>query len=100
MRVGGECGLGRRDSTPGIAYLTRTKTMMPVSLYLLPITRSDNGIKFSDRNGHKLPDQAEEEIENILRHDEELARPTGEKVGFIRHRNELAWKYKIISFPQ
>ena len=39
-------------------------------------------------------DLSEEEIENILRHDEELARPTGEKVGFIRHRNELAWKYK------
>lgn len=81
--------------TPGIAYLTRTENYdagVVISASHNPFP--DNGIKFFDRNGHKLPDQAEEEIENILRHDEELARPTGEKVGFIRHRNELAWKYK------
>lgn len=81
--------------TPGIAYLTRTENYdagVVISASHNPFP--DNGIKFFDRNGHKLPDQAEEEIENILRHDEELARPTGEKVGFIRHRNELAGKYK------
>ena len=81
--------------TPSIAYLTRTENYdagVVISASHNPFP--DNGIKFFDRNGHKLPDQAEEEIENILRHDEELARPTGEKVGFIRHRNELAWKYK------
>ena len=81
--------------TPGIAYLTRTENYdagVVISASHNPFP--DNGIKFFDRNGHKLPDQAEEEIENILRHDEELARPTGEKVGFIRHRDELAGKYK------
>ena len=81
--------------TPGIAYLTRTENYdagVVISASHNPFP--DNGIKFFDRNGHKLPDQAEEEIENILRHDDELARPTGEKVGFIRHRDELAGKYK------
>lgn len=54
----------------------------------------DNGIKFFDKNGYKLPDETEEDIENILRHDEEIPRPTGDKIGVISHRPELADKYR------
>lgn len=54
----------------------------------------DNGIKFFDRNGYKLPDKTEEEIENILRHDEEIVRPTGDGIGVIRDYPELAEKYR------
>ena len=81
--------------TPGIAYLTRTEgydagVMISASHNPFP----DNGIKFFDKNGYKLPDETEEDIENILRHDEEIPRPTGDKIGVITHRPELADKYR------
>ena len=47
--------------TPGIAYLTRTENYdagVVISASHNPFP--DNGIKFFDRNGHKLPDQAED----------------------------------------
>ena len=65
--------------TPGVAYLTKTEGYdagVVISASHNPFP--DNGIKFFDRNGYKLPDKTEEEIENILRHDEEIVRPTGE----------------------
>lgn len=81
--------------TPGVAYLTKKKGYdagIVISASHNPFP--DNGIKFFDRNGYKLPDKTEEEIENILRHDEEIARPTGDKIGVIAHRSELAQEYK------
>lgn len=81
--------------TPGIAYLTRTlgyDAGVVISASHNPFP--DNGIKFFDKNGYKLPDKTEEEIENILRHEEEIVRPTGEHIGVISHKEELALKYK------
>ena len=81
--------------TPGIAYLTRTlgyDAGVVISASHNPFP--DNGIKFFDKNGYKLPDQTEEEIENILRHEEEIVRPTGEHIGVIAHKEALALKYK------
>ena len=56
----------------------------------------DNGIKFFDHEGYKLPDATEEEIENLLRHidSEEIPRPTGEGIGVIAPRADLADLYK------
>ena len=81
--------------TPGIAFLTRTMGYdagVVISASHNPFP--DNGIKFFDKNGYKLPDKTEEEIENILRKEEEIVRPTGENIGVIRHKKELALKYK------
>ena len=81
--------------TPGIAYLTRTlgyDAGVVISASHNPFP--DNGIKFFDKNGYKLPDQTEEDIENILRHEEEIVRPTGEHIGVISQKEELALKYK------
>ena len=39
-------------------------------------------------------DRTEEEVENILRHDEEIIRPTGDGIGTIRQSPELAAKYR------
>ncbi len=81
--------------TPGVAYLTRTEGYdagVVISASHNPFP--DNGIKFFDRNGYKLPDATEEEIENILRHDEEIARPTGDGIGIIRDVPELSDKYR------
>lgn len=81
--------------TPGVAYLTKVEGYdagVVISASHNPFP--DNGIKFFDRNGYKLPDATEEEIENILRHDESIARPTGDGIGIIRHVTELADKYR------
>ncbi len=53
--------------TPGIAYLTRTLHAcagIVVSASHNPYY--DNGIKFFSRNGQKLPDEIEEQIEELL----------------------------------
>lgn len=81
--------------TPGVAYLTKKEGYdagVVISASHNPF--ADNGIKFFDKNGYKLPDDTEEEIENILRHEESIPRPTGEDIGVIRHVNELAKEYK------
>lgn len=81
--------------TPGVAYLTKTEGYdagVVISASHNPF--ADNGIKFFDKNGYKLPDKTEEEIENILRHEEEIVRPTGADIGIIRHVHELVEKYK------
>lgn len=81
--------------TPGVAYLTRTEGYdagVVISASHNPF--ADNGIKFFDKNGYKLPDKTEEEIENILRHEEEIPRPVGADIGVIHHVTELAQKYK------
>jgi phosphoglucosamine mutase len=81
--------------TPGVAYLTRVEGYdagVVISASHNPFP--DNGIKFFDRNGYKLPDATEEEIENILRHDETIARPTGDGIGIIRDVPELSDKYR------
>lgn len=81
--------------TPGIAYLTRklnydAGVMISASHNPFP----DNGIKFFDRHGYKLPDKTEEEIEDILRHDDQIFRPTGNGIGTIRQSPEIAEEYK------
>ena len=81
--------------TPGVAYLTRVKGYdagVVISASHNPFP--DNGIKFFDSNGFKLPDATEEKIEELLRHSDEIPRPTGEKVGVIRHVHDLADIYR------
>lgn len=82
--------------TPGVAYLTRTKDYdagVVISASHNPFP--DNGIKFFDGQGYKLPDATEEEIENLLRHVDgpEIPRPTGAEIGEIRRVPELAQEY-------
>ena len=81
--------------TPAIAYLTRVEGYdagVVISASHNPFR--DNGIKFFDKNGYKLPDSTENEIEDILRHNELIPRPLGADVGVIRQRTELAEKYR------
>lgn len=81
--------------TPGIAYLTKLEGYdagVVISASHNPF--QDNGIKFFDNRGRKLPDATEEEIEQILRHEENIPRPTGGGIGVIHHRNDLADKYR------
>ncbi|MCL2839246.1 MAG: phosphoglucosamine mutase [Defluviitaleaceae bacterium] len=74
--------------TPAVAYLVRhykmdAGVMISASHNLMP----DNGIKFFNSQGYKLPDAVEEEIEKLISDFEagkdNLPRPTGADVGTI-----------------
>ena len=70
--------------TPAVAYLVQaTGADLGVMLSASHNPMPDNGIKFFARGGHKLPDDVEDQIERRLR--EDWQRPTGAKVGRVRH---------------
>lgn len=71
--------------TPGIAYLTRklgATAGAVISASHNPV--ADNGIKFFDARGYKLPDELEERIEGMILQKRDTApRPTGQEVGRV-----------------
>ncbi|MGI6587334.1 MAG: phosphoglucosamine mutase [Peptococcia bacterium] len=71
--------------TPAVAYLTREmKTCAGVVISASHNSFEDNGIKFFNEDGYKLPDELEEKIEAlVLRDTDKLPRPTGSEVGRI-----------------
>ncbi|MGZ9586661.1 phosphoglucosamine mutase [Paenibacillus marinisediminis] len=82
-------------STPAVAYLTRTlgaDAGVMISASHNPV--EDNGIKFFGRDGFKLLDETELEIEALM--DEavdELPRPIGEDLGTVKSDFDAKWKY-------
>lgn len=82
-------------TTPGVAYLTThigADAGVMISASHNPV--EDNGIKFFGRDGFKLRDETELEIEALL--DEEtdgLPRPTGGKVGTPKRGEEWTEAY-------
>ncbi|MCL1964773.1 MAG: phosphoglucosamine mutase [Firmicutes bacterium] len=87
--VAGICSQGSRAvllgvlPTPGIAYLTRLyEADAGVVISASHNTVEYNGIKFFDKNGHKLPDALEDEIEALISQGPNGAPgPTGRAVG-------------------
>ncbi len=78
--------------TPAVAYLTGVLSadlgvMLSASHNAMP----DNGIKFFDRSGFKLPDAVEDEIERRL--GQEWTRPLGADVGRVRDEPEALRRY-------
>lgn len=69
--------------TPGIAFLTRTmRADAGVVISASHNNFKDNGIKFFDRDGFKLPDEVEVQLENFIASDlDESLRPTGSDIG-------------------
>lgn len=68
--------------TPAVSYLTRAhKADAGVVISASHNPAEFNGIKFFNRNGFKLSDAVEEEIENIILNDIRLDLPTGEEIG-------------------
>lgn len=71
--------------TPAIAYLTRKLQVcsgVVISASHNPF--ADNGIKFFNEQGYKLPDELEEQIEElVLQKEVPLPRPTGSELGKI-----------------
>lgn len=69
--------------TPGIAYLTKAmRADAGVMISASHNSFDDNGIKFFDQNGFKLPDEVEVQMESFLfsPHDDSI-KPTGGDIG-------------------
>lgn len=69
--------------TPGIAFITRSlRATAGVMISASHNPYMDNGIKFFQTDGFKLPDQMEEEIEHLIDSGEvDRFRPTADQVG-------------------
>lgn len=80
--------------TPAVAFLTRELGAdggVVISASHNPAEY--NGIKFFDRDGFKLPDEIEDEIEEFLVSDRTWARPTGDGVGSASVVADAAERY-------
>lgn len=91
--------------TPGIACLIRRMGMdagIVISASHNPF--EDNGIKIFSRNGFKLPDSQEDEIERLaVTGDNEEPLPTGSEIGTVRQVEDAADRYTDFckkTFPQ
>ncbi len=94
--VGGDVVFAGVVPTPAVAYLVRQQGYdagVVISASHNPFP--DNGIKFFDGNGFKLPDAVEDEIEQYVHAsaNNELPRPTGAGVGIIEYNSNLAHFY-------
>ena len=81
--------------TPGIALLTRTLDVsagVVISASHNPV--EDNGIKFFDSTGYKLPDAIEDEIESIVISEEKPWKvPIGGEVGRVIEIDDAGRRY-------
>ena len=81
-------------STPGIAYLTSSmRAAAGIMISASHNPAEDNGIKFFGRDGFKLSDEQEEEIEALLDQEDRLPRPSAEGLGTIDEFPEGANRY-------
>ena len=81
--------------TPGVAFVTRHSQMdagVMISASHNPV--EDNGIKFFGRDGFKMPDEWEAEVESLLQGNAHRAsRPIGADIGTVRDDAQGAQDY-------
>ena len=97
--VGGDVIVLGEAPTPAIAYLVRQKECTAgVVISASHNPYPDNGIKFFDGNGFKLPDAVEDEIEELCKSsaDDCLPRPTKGDIGTIQYHQE--WVQEYVNF--
>jgi len=81
--------------TPGLAYLTKTKSFAAGAVISASHNPApDNGIKFFDGRGYKLDDALEDEIERLLTGDDTMARPTEAGIGLVGDSRGLVKEYE------
>lgn len=97
--VGGDVIILGEAPTPAIAYLVRQKGCTAgVVISASHNPYPDNGIKFFDGNGFKLPDAVEDEIEKLCTAsaDDYLPRPTKGDIGQIFYHQD--WVEEYVNF--
>ncbi len=81
--------------TPGLAYLARTKDFNAAAVISASHNPApDNGIKFFDHAGLKLPDSTEDAIEREMTGDDRLPRPTEGGIGLVGDSRGLVREYE------
>jgi len=82
--------------TPAVAYLTRKyKALAGVVISASHNPYEYNGIKFFSADGYKLPDEIEDEIEDILLNNKSIElRPIKNNIGRIYYENNAQIHYK------
>jgi phosphoglucosamine mutase len=90
--------------TPGIAFLAqsmRADAGVVISASHNPF--QDNGIKFFSRDGFKLPDEVEAQIEALVEDGVDGARPTAQEVGKAFRIDDAVGRYVVFlknTFPR
>lgn len=81
--------------TPGIAFITQgMRADAGVVISASHNSYQDNGIKFFDRNGFKLPDELEAQMENLISSgDVDHHRPTADGIGKAIRIDDAAGRY-------
>lgn len=81
--------------TPGLAYLARTNEFVAGAMISASHNPApDNGIKFFDHTGMKLPDGVEDDIEREMTNDDRLPRPTEGGIGLVGDARGLVRRYE------
>ena len=81
--------------TPGLAYLAKTKEFVAGAVISASHNPApDNGIKFFDHSGQKLPDRTEDEIEHAMADEASLPRPTEGGIGLVGDARGLVKEYE------
>jgi phosphoglucosamine mutase len=91
--------------TPGIAFLTRSmRADMGMVISASHNPYQDNGIKIFSRDGTKLPDAEEDEIESLIALGRlREIRPTGSDIGVARRIEDPSGRYIVFckrTFPE
>jgi phosphoglucosamine mutase len=93
--VGMEVRLVGHIPTPGLAYLARTGDFVAGAVISASHNPApDNGIKFFDHGGLKLPDATEDHIEAEMTGDDKLPRPTEGGIGLVGDSRGLVKEYE------
>ena len=93
--VGMDVRLAGHIPTPGLAYLARTEDVVAGAVISASHNPApDNGIKFFDHAGLKLPDATEDRIEAAMADDAKLPRPTEGGIGLVGDVRGLVKKYE------
>jgi phosphoglucosamine mutase len=93
--VGMDVRLAGHIPTPGLAYLARTEDVEAGAVISASHNPApDNGIKFFDHAGLKLPDVTEDRIEAAMADDAKLPRPTEGGIGLVGDVRGLVKKYE------
>lgn len=93
--VGMDVQLTGHIPTPGLAYLARTEDVVAGAVISASHNPApDNGIKFFDHAGLKLPDATEDRIESAMADDAALPRPTEGGIGLVGDVRGLVKRYE------
>ncbi len=81
--------------TPGVSYIMRSlRADAAIMISASHNAYEDNGIKFFGPDGFKLPDEVEDEIEQLVTGSAiDNQRPTGSKVGWVKRIDDATGRY-------